>query len=706
MLYLLFALPSFAQDPAPDAELPPPAPPPPAAPVGEIRFDEDLLLDRDLSLRGVYATQNVPFSMPRSWDPAGDARLDLEISHSAALMADRSSITVSLNGTAVRSAALVGGSDNTPMRLSVRLPKDSLEHFNVLTFEVVQHLNEECEDPFDPALWTRVSLDSTINIPHRTLYAPAELKYFPYPFYDDRGYGPLTVTLAGMGGASDGQLSAVADLGLSLGRLADYRGVEVQPPVASLSEVSVGQALVVGTPSENPLVGQLIGQAALPRAGEGLLAMVPLPQDGRRVALVVTGGDAAGLQAAADALSSHDRFPVLSGPTTLVRSIVDAAPPDSRQLPRISPPDDTFTLEDIEMGDQTAHGYYAAPIKLPLKLLADSKLQLNGARLGLDFAYSPLLDTGLSTLEVRIDNTSIRSVPLTNVDGEGKQRIWIDVPYELVKPSSELMLLFHLFPLDYDRCEYVSDRSIWGTVFESTELELKRDHFAALPDLELLRHRLWPLNAALQDEGVQLVVDDRPEAVDASAAMQVAAELGRVTDGPAKISAMSGASWADGDAAAVVIAGEGGNGALAAMESARRVAGRGLLDRLLLRGDNTLMDARVSAAYPTIEQVVRSGDRHGLILRAPDAMLLDLAAQLGAPESVYSMEGNLATISDLGVQTIDVADKTQVGEVPLGRRAEMLVRNSWILLGASLLLGAFLLTLVVRQWATRNGGRV
>ncbi|MFT4977458.1 MAG: hypothetical protein ACI8S6_003363 [Myxococcota bacterium] len=707
VLWILLA-PALAQQPP--AEAPASAPAATATSNihrGIISFDDDLLLERDLNLRGVYATMNIEFSMPRSWDPVGDARLELEVAHSAALMPDRSTLTISLNGTPVSSTRLRGGSGDEPMRLTASLPAEHLEHYNKLTFEVVQHLTDECEDPFDPALWTRVSIDSRIVVPHRALSVPAELKYFPYPFFDTRGYGPLTMTVAGVGAASDGQLDALAELGMSFGRLADYRGIEVLPPASSLSEIREGQALVVGTPGENPLVGQLISQQVFPRAGEGLLAMVPMPQDPSRSVLVVTGGDAAGLRVAAQALAGHDRFPLLSGPTSIIRSVQSDEPPASRQAPQIAPREDDFTLDDIGVEDITAHGYYAAPVRIPLKLLADSKIQLNGARIGLDYAYSALLDTGLSTLEVRIDNTSIRSISLDDAEGEGKQRLWIDVPFELVKPTSELMLVFHLFPANFDRCEFVSDRSIWGTVFSTTELELRRDHYADLPNLELLRHRLWPLNEALLDEGVQLVVDDQPKAGDASAVLQIAAELGRVSAGPADISAMSATSWTEADDAVVVLAGDGPNAALSSLESERRVASTGLLDRLLRRGDQTLMDAQVSSAYPTVEQVVRSGNRHGLILRAPDAgRLLALTAAMGQPEKIYAMEGNVATLSDLGVQTLDVAEKKRVGEVPLGRQAELFIRNSWVLLGASLILGAFLLALIIRQWASRRGGQV
>lgn len=699
LLLLLLPL-GLAQEP-----LPPPAPPPPAR--GEIRFGDDLLLDRDISLRGVYATRGIEFSLPRSWEPQGDARIELEITHSGALLPDRSSLTVSLNGTVLDTTMLAGGDDGTPLQASVRVPTDLLEHYNKVTFEVVQHLTDDCEDPFDPALWTRVGLDSRIVIPHSTLYAPAELKYYPYPFFDTRGYGPLAVTLAGVGNASDGQLDALAELGVSFGRLADYRGVAVQPPAATLAEVSQGQALVVGTPGENPLVGQLINQQVFPRAGEGLLAMVPLPQDPRRSALVVTGGDAAGLLVAAQALASQDRFPILSGPTSIIRSVEGDEPPASRQAPQIAPREDSFTLEDIGVPDQTAHGYYAAPITIPIKLLADSQVQLNGARIGLDYAYSALLDNDLSTLEVRIDNTSIRSISLDKPDGEGKQRLWIDVPFEVVRPTSELMLLFHLFPKDFDRCEFVSDRSIWGTVFTSTELELRRDHFTELPDLSLLRHRLWPLNEALLDEGVQVVVDNSPVAADAAAVLQLSAELGRVSAGPAQLTAMQGSSWSDTDDAVVVLT-AGDNAAQSALEAARMTLRGSLMDRLLQRGDSdTLLDAQLSSAYPSVEQVVRSNERHGLILRAPDrAGLLPLAAALGEPDRVFAMEGNLATLSDMGVRTVDVAEKTRVGSVPLGRRAEMLVRNSWLALGASMLLGAVLLGLLIRSWARRRGGQV
>ena len=60
---------------------------------------------------------------------------------------------------------------------------------------VVQHIDDECEDPFDPALWTRVSNQSTLTFNYYQDTITGDLGEFPMPLYDKLGYGELRVEI-------------------------------------------------------------------------------------------------------------------------------------------------------------------------------------------------------------------------------------------------------------------------------------------------------------------------------------------------------------------------------------------------------------------------------------------------------------------------------------------------------------------------------
>ena len=100
-----------------------------------------------------------------------------------------------------------------------------------------------------------------------------------------------------------------------------------------------------------------------------------------------------------------------------------------------------------------------------------------------------------------------------------------------MEPSSEIEVVFHLFPDEFSPCSYIGDRHIWGTVFESSRFELERDHFAMVPDLSLLRHDLWPIAEGADDGSLVVVMADQPDPMEVTAGVQFVADMGRVSVG-------------------------------------------------------------------------------------------------------------------------------------------------------------------------------
>ena len=164
------------------------------------------------------------------------------------------------------------------------------------------------------------------------------------------------------------------------------------------------------------------------------------------------------------------------------------------------PDQELFTLADLGMTDRTIRGFYATPMEIPLKMSGDTKVRIDGARFVVDYGYAANLDTRLSSLEVRLNGVTLRSIPLDDEEGEVKAQLEVELPHELLEPSSELEVVFHLFPAEFDPCSYIGDRHIWGTVFETSLLELERDYYAMVPDLSLLRHDLWPMAEAANSD--------------------------------------------------------------------------------------------------------------------------------------------------------------------------------------------------------------
>ncbi len=678
-----------------------------------VDFENGLYVLNDAMMQGITAHETLVFSVPESWKLKEDPTIRIEFEHSSALAPHRSSLTLRVNGSAISSVKL-DGANTTGGVIEAKVPRHILKDFNELKLSVVQHIDDECEDPFDPALWTRVSNQSTLTFTYYQDTITGDLGEFPMPLYDKLGYGPVHVSLAGSTDYSAAQLAAVGDLALTLGRQAAYRGVYWDDPVAN-PENATGHVLVVGTPAENPLVSRLVPQ--VPRAGEGLVAIVPKPGDPTYAAIVVTGGDAAGLAKAAEALSSDNRAQILSGRSSVIESVQPAPPPATRQQPLPVPKESSFTVMDLGIGDTTVRGYYSPPIQVPLNLEGDAKVQVDGARIGIDYAYSAYLDTRLSTMEVRLNGVTLRSVGLDDVDGDERERLWVDLPFDLMEPANQVEIIFHLFPRDFGPCVFITDKHIWGTVFASTKVEVARDNYALLPDLELLRHDLWPYGEALGTEGVTVVVANDPGIWDATAAAQIASELGRrsvaVNPKLAIVPASSGIQGRSGASQLVVLAGRGPNALFDDLAKAKKASLPGDIERQFQGDGDTQMSAAVTAPYGTIQQSVFDGTaRTVLILHAPsDQALPTLARVLQDESKLRALGRSLAVIaqptpdSAESLRTVDAAKKQQVGTIPLRSQLQTLMRSAWWMLGFAVLLGAFLLALVVRAWASRRGGQ-
>jgi hypothetical protein len=674
-----------------------------------VEFGRDLYMESDVMLQGIQAVETLTFPRPQTWALDGDPLLRLRFDHSAAAAAERSHLTVRINGAAIGAERL--DADNVvDGELVVRIPRGLLKDYNELRMTAVQHINEECEDPFDPALWTRIRRDSTIEWDYTALPAQETLESFPLPLFDPLGYGPLELALVASGPLSEAQLDAIGRVGFVMGRHAAYRKVRMVEPVAELGMARTA-ALIVGTPAEAPIVTALLGDA--PRAGEGMVGLVRNPTDPTLPVLVVAGGDAAGLRKAVLAVGGMDRADLLSGRVARVEAVDNAPPPASRQDPLPAPPRSAFTLEDLGIEDVTVRGYYAPPVTIPLRLEGDAHAQIEGARIGVDYSYAANLDTRLSTMEVRIGGITLRSVSLDDPAGEEKARLWVDLPFELVEPRANIEVVFHLFPNDFQSCVYVHDKQIWATVFGSTSIEVNRDHYAMLPDLTLLRHDLWPYGKGLEGSGVVVITADSPGPADAAAAAQVLAELGRTSVAPNPsfevVVGAAGALAAHAAKQAIVLVGDGRNSTFDALAAAQQVSTDGDLERTLATAADTLLKATVGTPNGFIEQLISPAnpDRTVLVLRAGDARTLAPLARAFQDEGLLlQMEGNAAVLSDAaGVKSIAVVDKKQIGVIPLRSQVQTFLRGSWGLLGIGVLIAAVLLAFVVRAWAALRGGQ-
>lgn len=664
-----------------------------------IELDRDLHLASDITMNGVHAVETLRFTVPESWKLSADARLTLDITPSPALLLALSSLNVDVNGTGVAAVAYPAAGGGT-VQLTVDIPRSVLRGYNTLTLTATQHYTTECEDPFHPSLWVRISNRSTIAFWRSVTPVVPSLDRYPYPLFDPRGYGPVELTLVVPESLTPELTEAIGRIAVAFGRFADYRGVRFQTPVARVEDARTAAVVVTRLDGSSILDASLASERLVEG---GVVAVRANPANRSLPVLVLAGYSDASILQAALAASTTARLQALAGGVARVDRVAEGAPPPPAKQGE-PPHRASYPLSAVGFADATVRGFYAVPISIPLALSGDAHAKPSGGSFEAVYAYPPGLDGRLSRMEVALDGVTLRSVRLEDAAGAERAVATIRIPGELVRPDSVLQVVFQLYPLDFNACERISDRPLWATLFADSTLELPLDHFAQLPALESLKHRFWPFNAETSDTPTEILLPANPTPTDLSAAAQLAALIGsrsRAASWP--VTLVSGSTAPGPGASRVSLAPRG-----ATHERVERLRASGLLQvdapgSLTLRGDaSALTELTIPDGAATLEAIIGS-EGNDLVLQGASSMqVLELAWALSDPENVTPLAGNAALLSEDGtLRSFRTVEPTWVGEPP----ARTAGRHPGGAIAAAAI-GVLFGSLGLRKWARARGGAV
>lgn len=669
--------------------------------VADTTFEEAMYRTSDLRLRGLNAYETVPFTVPRGWELTEDPQVHLYMAHSDTLMPQTSSLTLLVNDTAVASVAL--DPDNAVDGVwEVTIPRDLLQPYNRLTLAAEHANGQVCEDPFDPSLWTRVSNRSFIRWEYSDKPLETELAAFPYPIFDDREYGPLELSLVGTPRVSEPTAKAAIRLAQGLGRVADYRAVRIGPAVMSVEEAT-GPALMIGTLSELPSLPNLLEAPQL-RAGEGFVTVVPNPIHPEHPVLVITGTTGESLMSAVNALVAEGPSQVLAGREAIIYETLDGPLLASKRKPTPVAGKQRFTFEDVGTEDATVRGFYAPAVNVPLRFEGDAAVHRYGLEAAIHYGYGAMLDTSLSTMEVRLNGVTVDSVQLDHE--EGQESVWhrLKIPSQVVTPHSELQVVFNLFPKDYEVCDHHSERLNWASVYANSELNIPRDGVAQVPDLARLRYDAWPFTLDGEKGSTVLVLPDQPTRGHLSVAFEMASHLGAMSlaDAPA-LQVTTASSWAAGefdDAHAIIFATGEDNTALARIRQQRALGLDGLPQGSGGRENLPYMQELVSPF---------GKNRLLLVLDAPTRDgLTQLVRKVSDPAEVVDLELDVAVlVPNDEVKVMQRSVQTQFGQLSFwGWLRGLPLENYWVLIALGLVGVLVVASGAVRAFARRRGGVV
>ncbi len=475
-------------------------------------FEKDLFLKHDLNMKGLHATERLTFTKPRRWNILEGTELHLFFNHSEALLPSLSHLSIAINNITLKSITLTKENSVTT-EVIMPIPPYILDDYNTLSFLVDQHYTEDCEDPFSPALWTKISKKSYILFKYRPLSPIVNLGLFPYPFFDKRDYGTREINFVVPKIPTISTVEAMSYIDFILSNYISFRNVKINL-LKSASETDK-DVILVGTIKENP---EILKYASMDELfptkgganispGTGVLLIKNDPKNTKRAVLIVTGMDPPGVEKAAKALFLASK--ILSGQRGI---IYDANPVDTlreREQVGYIPLKKTFKLSELGMSDTTVRGFYAKPVNINLFTQPDAQFFPKGSKLNLVYSYSAGLDGRLSMIEVIINNRSIVSKLLRNKAGESYATLSVPLPTWLLGPRNHMLVVFHLFPINYDPCRRVSDKQIWGTVHAKTEIKLDREYFVEMPDVSLIKYGGFPYTLWANMKDVVFVIPDK-----------------------------------------------------------------------------------------------------------------------------------------------------------------------------------------------------
>lgn len=651
-------------------------------------FQDDLYMQTDLVLPGIQSVQTITFPRPRQWNLVNGCELRLLVEHSSALIAERSHLTISLNDVTLQSfkldAANIAGGE-----IRIPLPIALLQDYNKIKLEVQQHYTSECEDPFDPALWTKVSRNSSILFNYQYRPVSTDLALYPAPFFDRLGYGYTVLRYVMPQRASAQTLQALGLISGGMGREISYGHAAIAEPLQSLDE-SKGHTILVGTPQENPEIARLLGNK-LGSLGpnQGVLAIVRHPRNPALAVLVVTGGSADGVLKAALALSSPRRKFATSGDFAIITEAESDSPSRIREREGFLPETAGFDLKELGFKDTTVKGFFASPIRIDLRTMPDVRFFERMLNLRLYYSYGAQQDMRLSTLEVRWNNITIQSVALDNPEGETRAELNISIPEEIVTPYNTLQFVFHLLPTSYNPCGTKVDHQLWGTIFSDSHFEMPRYNYAEMPDLGKMQFGMYPYGLYQDLAETLLVLPDNPDANDLTAAAAAALELGRNTSSR-RISlrimqANDVSPELRGTRDLIVIQTGRQNSFLESVADGRVLSA--LVDKKILRGDKgTLLQVSDLNTLGVLEQFVSPFASNRMITvvqgSTPDTLRRALRMMFDI-RLLSQLTGDIAVISaENKVESHTIRSQVGIGVIPLLVQLRMVGRNyPWLVVG-------------------------
>jgi cellulose synthase (UDP-forming) len=504
------------------------APPPPPGQFRDV-FSLAEAGSPPIELHGIDSQYSIFFTLQQT-HVVKAARIHIYYTFSPSLKPELSHMQLMLNGTLFATIPIPPGQNSsTGSKLEeaeFSIPSELLVRKNVLTIEFIGHYVMVCEDPANTTLWARVSTGTYLDFSGAVLPLSDDLKHLPQPFLDTEVVEPPKIHVVFPGPPS---LKAIQAAGI----VTSYFGMESENRSArfptSIGQLPSGNAVIIAESSTNLPAGLTLGNITGPT-----IAMRPNPNDPYSKVLIVTGADEDQVILAAQALASNTGL--LQGATASVGDIHVPNSPGVDVAPRWARTDETIALWDYANaqelqtdGSSPVNVYFRVP---PDIFYSDRK---PNAILKMVYRYNPIPIGPISSIQVRINNAFLGSLPL-KPGSEASRIIKTDVPVPVVnlRPFSNSLSFDFTFQLvKKGGCTDTTPINMQGAVLRDTFLDLRGyAHYAPLPNLEIFANAGFPFTRHADLSETTVIMPSLPSAQELELFLTLMGHFGRQTGSP------------------------------------------------------------------------------------------------------------------------------------------------------------------------------
>ena len=483
-----------------------------------------------IEMHGTDSRHSIYFNLPLTHS-VRSAQIHVNYTFAPGLLPKMSHLQLLMNGTLFATidptpaqAHAAGGHD---LEADFEIPAALLQHTNTFTIQFIGHYTTACEDPANAALWARVERNSFLDIQGVLVIPADDLKNLPTPFVDPAVIKPASIPIVFASAPSLKAIQAAGVVSSYFGLISENHALRFPVQIGVLPQ---GNAIVIADSATNLPSRLNLGPIAAPTA-----ALRTNPNDPYGKILIIAGANADQTLIAAQAVALHSDL--LTGAQSTL---------DHFHLPAARQPDDAprwvRTDKPIPIGIDTPDAQLqtdgSAPLPATLRLPPD--LDYNGrdpnATLHLAYRYNATPIDPHSTLQVRLNNATIGSVPLdpgqqSARDAEAK----VAVPVAGLHPFSNVLSFDFAFqPLNKNGCQSATPISMQGTLLRSSTLDLRDyPHYAPLPNLELFASAGFPFTRRSDLSDTIVVLPAAAAAQEIEAFLALMAHFSRATGFPA-----------------------------------------------------------------------------------------------------------------------------------------------------------------------------